>query len=675
MGRILIVDADQAVLLALAAGFGAAKHTVQTAPDGVKAWHAALDFHPDVIVSELQLPVLDGYRLLWRCKSHERLGTARFVVHTSSFDRPEDEQLLLALGADAVVAKSSSSAALLDRVAELLARPREAQGEAPRNLDIGALSQVVASITARKRTEAALHESEERRRLAMAAARLGTWEIDLVTGRQHWSDGYAELYGRSNDFCPAGEAEFFELVHPDDRAEMYRSFGRALEDDVPYACEFRVLWPDGTTHWHATFGRAQRDAQGRPVRMLGVGMDVSERKRAEEAHQQLEAQLRQSQKLEAVGTLAGGIAHDFNNLLSAIAGNTTLAMSDLADDHPVHESLREILGATQRGKDLVERILTFSSPQEHRLAPVRLTPTLHEVVKLLRPTIPAGVRLTLNADETVPLVRADPAQVHQLAVNLVANAWHALQGQSGEIRINVASCRVDSTLCAVHPELRPGPHVRVSFTDTGCGMAGSTLSRIFEPFFTTKPAGLGTGLGLSVAHGIMRSHGGAISVDSQLGHGTTFHLYFPALDTDAAAADTEVLPPPVSLGRGEHILYIDDERALVRLTERLFRRLNYRISGCTRADEALMQFAAQPAEYDLVITDFNMPGMSGMDIAKELLKIRPDVPIVLVSGYLRAAEMEQARALGIREVLTKPSAVQDLVTVVHRLLSGSPPCG
>jgi CheY-like chemotaxis protein len=277
----------------------------------------------------------------------------------------------------------------------------------------------------------------------------------------------------------------------------------------------------------------------------------------------------------------------------------------------------------------------------------------------------------LSADDAVPLVRADPTQVHQLAVNLVANAWHALHGQPGEICINVDSCRVDSTLCAESPELRPGPHVRVSVTDTGCGMDAETLRRIFEPFFTTKPAGLGTGLGLSVAHGIMRSHGGAISVESQLGRGTTFHLYFPMLGPDSSIAETEPLPASVRLGHGEHILYIDDERALVRLTVRLFRRLNYRISGCTRADDALRRFAAEPDKYDLIITDFNMPGMSGMDIARELLKIRPDVPIVLISGYLRAAESEQAQALGIREVLTKPSAVQDLVTVVQRLLTSS----
>jgi CheY-like chemotaxis protein len=202
-------------------------------------------------------------------------------------------------------------------------------------------------------------------------------------------------------------------------------------------------------------------------------------------------------------------------------------------------------------------------------------------------------------------------------------------------------------------------------------MDAETLSRIFEPFFTTKPAGLGTGLGLSVAHGIMRSHGGAICVDSQLGRGTTFHLYFPMLGPEDSVTETDTLPSSVRLGHGEHILYIDDERALVRLAVRVFLRLNYRISACTGADEALRQFAAEPDKYDLIITDFNMPGMSGMDIAKALLQIRPDVPIVLISGYLRAAEIEQAQALGIREVLTKPSAVQDLVAVVQRLLSGS----
>jgi PAS domain S-box-containing protein len=397
-----------------------------------------------------------------------------------------------------------------------------------------------------------------------------------------------------------------------------------------------------------------------------LAMDERERER-----HKLEHQLAQSQKMQAIGTLAGGIAHDFNNILAAIVGNAELARLDLGVDHPALTSTKEILRAAQRAKELVQRILAFSSPQERLLKPIQLQDVLEEAIQLLRATIPAGVELAFHGTLALPAVRADASQIHQVVLNLVTNAWHAMEGHSGRIEIRLDACRVDSALCQLQPDLQPGPHIRLSVSDTGKGLDTATLARIFEPFFTTKPSGQGAGLGLSVVHGIVRSHGGAIIVESKPAHGSTFHLYFPATAEPAVAITTQPLVKQITRGRNEHILYLDDEESLVYLAVRFLERHGYRVDGYTRAAAALAAFRADPQSYDLVITDYNMPGMSGMEVARQILSIQPDTLVVLASGYVRPAEIEQAQALGVREIILKPNTVEELVPVVQRLLSGS----
>jgi PAS domain S-box-containing protein len=408
------------------------------------------------------------------------------------------------------------------------------------------------------------------------------------------------------------------------------------------------------------------------ARDIAFALEVREHERERHALQQ---QLAQSQKMQAIGTLAGGIAHDFNNLLAAILGNADLARMDLGAAHPAQPSIKEIVRASLRAKELVQRILTFSRPQEHPLRPIQLPPVLEEAMRLLRSTIPAGVAIQLHCAPAVPAVQADASQIHQIILNLATNAWHAMDNQPGSVDIRVEPCRVDSMLCQLHPELQPGPYVRLSVSDTGKGMDAATLGRIFEPFFTTKAAGQGTGLGLSVVHGIVRSHGGAIVVESAPGLGSHFHLYFPASMQQADPTQIERAGAGEIRGCGEHILYLDDEEPLVYLAVRFLERRGYRVDGYTRAEEALAAFRANPRSYDLVITDYNMPGMSGMEVARELLRIRPAAPIALASGYVRPTEIEQARALGISEIILKPNTVEELGPVVARLLARQTPIG
>jgi PAS domain S-box-containing protein len=396
-----------------------------------------------------------------------------------------------------------------------------------------------------------------------------------------------------------------------------------------------------------------------------------QRERADNARAQAEMQLRQSQKMEALGRLAGGIAHDFNNLLSAILGNAQLARQDLGEGHAALVSVDEIKTAGCRARELVQRILAFSRQQEPHRARVDPTVLVEEAVRLLRATLPAGVELQTSYSSDIPHVLADAAQINQAMLNLGTNAWQALPGGVGRIDVTVSTCEQDSDWCVQHPATAPGRFVLIRVCDTGVGIDQSIRERLFEPFFTTKAVGEGTGLGLSVVHGVMQAHHGAITVESEPNRGATFSLYFPALDGDAPTAPIRSVidsDRPI-VGAGQEIMYVDDEEPLVFLATRLLERMGYRVCGYTRADEAIAAYRNEPDRFDLVITDLSMPGMSGMDVAREILHLRPHAKVLLVSGYLRQSDLDLARAIGVCDVVLKPNTVEELGPVVNALVA------
>jgi signal transduction histidine kinase/ActR/RegA family two-component response regulator len=392
--------------------------------------------------------------------------------------------------------------------------------------------------------------------------------------------------------------------------------------------------------------------------MLGAHVD---RERAQ-------AQLRQAQRIQSLGTLAGGIAHDFNNVLVAIGGNVELAAHGLPADHPARKHLQRIERATRRAADLVRRILAFSRPQEPRRASIRLQPVVEEVLKLLRATLPAGIEIRTRFDAGTPDVLADSNQVHQVLMNLGTNAAHAMGERGGVLEVQLGPVTLDAGAPTIPPGLGAGRYARLSVRDTGSGMDRATLERIFEPFYTTKAPGQGTGLGLSVVHGIMKSHDAAITVDSQVGVGTTFHLDFPA--ATAAVAEDAARPPRERHGHGEHILFVDDEDAIVDVATLILSRLGYRVTGATDAVQALQDFRSRPHEFAAVVTDLAMPGLSGHDLARQVREIRPDIPVVLTSGHVRPGDTEAAQRLGVGDVLLKPNLVGDLGATLHRVLTG-----
>jgi signal transduction histidine kinase/ActR/RegA family two-component response regulator len=403
-----------------------------------------------------------------------------------------------------------------------------------------------------------------------------------------------------------------------------------------------------------------RDSHGAPIRILEVNADITAWRHAEELQTR-------SQKLEALGTLAGGIAHDFNNILLAINGNAQLALADVPPDNAARQSLSEILKAGTRASELVKRILGFSRPQEQKKQVVQLQPVIEEALKLMRATLPARVRFDTQFAADLPPARVDPGQLHQVIVNLATNAVHAIGEKNGTITIRLDAAQVSTEDRHTAGTLEEGKYLRLFVSDDGCGMDRATLNRIFDPFFTTKKQGEGTGLGLSVVHGIVASHGGAIAVTSQPGEGTAFHFYFP-IATEALEVVADA-PTETAQSRGEHILYVDDEEALVFLGTRLLERRGYRVSGFTNAVTALNQFRDNPADFDAVVTDLSMPSMSGFDLTAGIHEIRADIPVLLTSGYLQADDQLKAEALGIRETIQKPATAEKLAGALEKILS------
>jgi PAS domain S-box-containing protein len=397
--------------------------------------------------------------------------------------------------------------------------------------------------------------------------------------------------------------------------------------------------------------------------------DLTARKQAEAQRLALETQLRESQKMQAVGTMAGGIAHDFNNILSAILGNVELAKQDTAPGSASLTSLDEIDKAGRRARDLVRQILTFSRNEQPKRIPMHLSEVVQETVRLVRVTLPPGVELKVIEASDCSSVLADATQVEQALLNLCTNAILAVGTHKGSVTIASRNTALDAAQ-ASRIGIPAGRYVDLSVSDTGNGMDTATLLRIFEPFFTTRQVGQGTGLGLSVVHGIMQTHQGGIDVQSTPGQGSVFHLYFPACE-DAVVTSSEPAPAPVTVhGGGRHVMYVDDDQALVFLVQRVLRRKGFTVTTFTDPLLAQAALAERAQEFDLLVTDYNMPGYSGLDLLRAVKAIRPDLPVALASGYVTAELEKDAFAAGASALVYKPNDVNELCETVQQLILG-----
>ena len=410
------------------------------------------------------------------------------------------------------------------------------------------------------------------------------------------------------------------------------------------------------------------DSKGRAVGAIESIRDITERKRAAEEKETLEAQLRQVHKMEAIGTLAGGIAHDFNNILGIIMGYAELARMDLSNECTAHASIDEVLKATHRARDLVKQILDFSRMREHERKPLRILPVVKEVLKLLRASLPTSIEMDQATElpSGDDLVLADPTQIHQVLMNLAANAAHAMGEKGGRFRVALSLVHFDSFDLNRPVELSPGRYLDLTVEDTGHGMGRTMIERIFDPYFTTKGPGEGTGLGLAVVHGIVKNHGGAIRVYSEPGKGTAFHMYLPKLESGELLEPDPAAAIPTG---NERILLVDDEEALAKALKKMVENLGYRVTVATDSREALSLFRNQPEAFDLVITDYTMPKLNGTELARQILEIRPKVPIILSTGFSERIKEEGATAVGISALIMKPVSLRGIAELIRKVIT------
>jgi PAS domain S-box-containing protein len=521
---------------------------------------------------------------------------------------------------------------------------------------IAGMQVIVRDITARKHAEEALRKSEERFAKAFHASPDAITITRLADGRYlDVNARFLNLSGyRRAEVIGVTSLELHRWVNLHDRervVQRLREHGSVRDFGTQLRCKSGEIR-------EARMSMELMTLDEEPC-ILSIIHDITERRR-------LEAQLRQVQKMEAIGTLAGGIAHEFNNILSAILGYTELSLYDVPPESHLWHNLQEVLSAGKRGRDLVQQILKFSRYTEQSRQPVELHLLIQEALLLLRPSLPSTIEITQALDAAVGPVLADPTQIHQVLMNLCANAEYAMRGTGGILEVRLEAVAIDAAFAAVHPELRPGPHVRLTVQDTGHGMAPEIMERIFEPFFTTKGVGEGTGMGLAVVHGIVTSHEGAITVASTLGQGTTFAIYLPKIQE--ASADISGPDGPIPRGE-ERILFVDDEAVLAHMGQELLGHLGYRVVVHTSSLEALEDFRAAPQLFDVVITDQTMPHVTGEALAIELRRIRPDVPIILCTGFSHSMTAERAQELGIAAFLMKPLVTRDLALTIRQVLT------
>jgi len=519
----------------------------------------------------------------------------------------------------------------------------------------------ISDIDAHKRTEQALRESQERYQLAVAGSNEGMWDWDMRSETFFLSARAQELLGLepSEPMRPCQEWWRVFRYYPDDEKRVHGALKAYLDDSsaTHWEVEYRLHHARSDSWvWFRERGVALRDEQGRPYRMAGSLEDVTARKNAEAERDRLESQLRQAQKLEAMGTLAGGIAHDFNNILSAILGYGELVQSDCAGGTPQRRHIDAAMSAALRAKSLVERILAFSRSGAGERVPVNVQSVVEEALVATAASLSPQVRLERDLGAGDAAVLGDATQIHQVVMNLCANAVQAMRA-GGTLGVTLETTHLAEATCVSTTQLAPGGYVKLAVRDTGTGIAPQVLERIFDPFFTTKAAGMGTGLGLSLVHGIVADLGGGVDLDSEVGAGSTFTVYLP---WHGSAQAIEAQSEPVAAGSGETILLIDDEETLVRLGEEMMAELGYEPVGFASSAAALESFRDKPQRFDAVLSDEAMPEMTGSELAREIRRIRPDIPIVLMSGYVTPALIDRAREIGIKDVLAKPLAARDI---------------
>ncbi len=578
-----------------------------TATNGREALEIAHARRPDLIISDILMPVMDGFALCKEWMTDDELKRIPFVFYTATYTEPKDVEFGLSLGAVRFLIKPQEVEVLLQVFREVLS-------------ESGTETQVVP--------ERSLEE-----------------EMEIL--RHHNEALFRKLEKKMADL----EAANRSLQREVDKRHLTERSLRESERKLQTLLD--------------TLQKAHDELEQRVAERTAELAQAYKRLEAEMAERaKVEEQRREAHKMEALGTLAAGIAHDFNNILASILGFTEMAVEDVSDRPDVEKSLRYVLKSTLRARDLVQQILAFSRKTSYARSPVSLSPLIKETVQLLRASIPATVEIVLNIAATSDTVLAAPVEVQQLVMNLGSNASLALQEGGGTIEISLNDIDVQPDSPMFGQDVAPGEYLQLVVKDTGIGMTADVMKRVFDPFFTTRSVGKGMGMGLAVVYGIVKSLNGTITVESEPGVGSTFRIFLPKVKAEVKAGPVKT----TATGGHERILFVDDEELLTQLNDKRLKGLGYEVIATTSSREALDLFKAEPERFDLVITDYTMPHLTGIDLANQLLTIRGDIPIILCTGHNDAVSPEIAKEKGIRAFLMKPLSKQRMAEAIRRVL-------
>jgi PAS domain S-box-containing protein len=666
--KILVVDDTLPIINMVKTTLESEGYEVIVATSGEKAVIRARLTVPDLILLDILMPGIDGYETCKQLKADEKTGHIP-VIFMSALTGEFNKVKGFSSGAVDYVVKPIETEELLSRVRThiTIGRLRKELEETNAGLEERVLARteelhtanlkLQQEISKRQRVEDALREEQVFTDNALDTITDVFIVFDLNGTFIRWNKVVSEITGYSNDEISSMKpTDFFAGKDIQRVATAFESViteGRAN-------LEAMVVTKDGRQIPFEYTGGLLTGPNGNPLSVCIVGRDLTERKG-------FEKKLRQVQKMEAIATLAGGIAHDFNNILFSISGYTELCLENIEKNSSTYNHLKEVLTASQRANDLVKQILTFSRQSEQDVRPISIVPVIKEALKLLTASLPSTIEIKEDIPTSEATIMGDPTQVHQILMNLGTNAAHAMRPKGGTLTVKVEDTALDDDIVLGHEDVSPEKYLKLTISDTGVGMDHAQMERIFDPYFTTKEATGGTGLGLAVVHGIVKKYGGFIEVQSDVGVGTTFQVFLPKVDFDVIEELESKWPVPKG---DERILFVDDEKSLAEVVGQMLKSLGYDLVTKTSSIDAYETFLAQPEAFDLVITDMTMPHMTGSELAKKLLALRPDIPIILCTGFSEIINDEQAKDLGIKEFVMKPVLMRNIAETIRRVLDG-----